>query len=114
MSSAALEAHLAEGLTTVCRCWAVTRRDGVTYGFTDHDMDLVFDGITFRATAMAVSPASLMDTAPQSSLRARVKAASLVPANTTNRKSPRRVMSICMLPILPDQQTVSPTGTVFS
>lgn len=54
----ALEAHLATGITTVCRCWSLTRRDGVRYGFTDHDGDLSFDGLVFRAdtglTARAV------------------------------------------------------------
>ncbi len=47
--NAAFVAHLATGLTNVCRCWAVIRRDGVTYGFTDHDLPLVFDGLTYRA-----------------------------------------------------------------
>ena len=47
----ALSDHMATGLTTVCRCWAVTRLDGVVYGFTDHDQALAFDGITFRADA---------------------------------------------------------------
>lgn len=42
-------AHVEGGLTTVCRCWAVARRDGVVYGFTDHDLPLGFDGITFKA-----------------------------------------------------------------
>lgn len=41
--------HLQTGLTTVCRCWAVTRRDDVVFGFTDHDEDLSFEGITFKA-----------------------------------------------------------------
>ena len=45
----ALQAHLDSGATTLARAWAVTRRDGVTYGFTDHDCDLSFDGVTFRA-----------------------------------------------------------------
>jgi len=44
-----LQAHMASGLATTCRCWAVTRSDGVVHGFTDHDMDLSFDGVTFRA-----------------------------------------------------------------
>lgn len=44
-----LRDHLATGLTTVCRCWAVKRADGAVYGFTDHDLPLVFDGIAFRA-----------------------------------------------------------------
>lgn len=47
--SEALAAHLATGTTTLCRCWAVARRDGVTLGFTDHDNDLVFGGVLFRA-----------------------------------------------------------------
>lgn len=41
--------HLAQGITTVCHAWAVVRRDGVQMGFTDHDRDLAFDGMTFRA-----------------------------------------------------------------
>jgi uncharacterized phage protein (TIGR02218 family) len=44
-----LHTHLASGLTSVARAWAVTRKDGVQLGFTDHDRDLAFDGITFRA-----------------------------------------------------------------
>lgn len=50
MSAEALQAHLAGGVTTVCRVWAVARRDGVTMGFTDHDRDLSFDGVVFRAS----------------------------------------------------------------
>jgi len=44
-----LEAHLKSATTTLCRCWAVTRRDRVVYGFTDHDLDLEFAGLRFRA-----------------------------------------------------------------
>lgn len=44
-----LAAHLAGGVTTTCQCWAVVRRDGAVLGFTDHDRDLVFEGVTFRA-----------------------------------------------------------------
>lgn len=53
-----MQAHLSSGVTTLCRCWAVTRRDGVVLGFTDHDGDLGFDGVVFRAntglTALAL------------------------------------------------------------
>ncbi|KUP91711.1 DUF2163 domain-containing protein [Tritonibacter horizontis] len=45
----ALNAHLKSGATTLCRAWAVTRSDGIELGFTDHDCDLSFDGIVFRA-----------------------------------------------------------------
>lgn len=51
MAGAELYAHLAGGVTTVCRVWSVLRRDGLAFGLTDHDRDLVFDGLTFRADA---------------------------------------------------------------
>ncbi len=58
MMDAALQEHLAKGLTTLCRCWSITRRDGVVHGFTDHDLDLEFAGRAFKAdtgmTAMAL------------------------------------------------------------
>jgi uncharacterized phage protein (TIGR02218 family) len=41
--------HLSTGATTLCRAWALTRRDGVVLGFTDHDCDLEFEGIVFGA-----------------------------------------------------------------
>lgn len=41
--------HLQSRQTTICRAWAVTRRDGWVRGFTDHDRDLAFDGVQFRA-----------------------------------------------------------------
>ena len=41
--------HLAAGVTTVCRCWDVARGDGAVLGFTDHDRDLSFDGVVYRA-----------------------------------------------------------------
>ncbi|MEM1151007.1 MAG: DUF2163 domain-containing protein [Pseudomonadota bacterium] len=49
MSVEALQAHLAGGLTTVARAWLLERRDGVRFGFTDHDLPLSFDGVTFDA-----------------------------------------------------------------
>lgn len=45
----ALAAHLATGATTVARAFSVTRTDGTVMGFTDHDRDLVFDSVTFKA-----------------------------------------------------------------
>lgn len=44
-----LAAHLAGGVTTLARCWRIERRDGLLFGFTDHDVDLTFDGVTYRA-----------------------------------------------------------------
>lgn len=47
--SEAFQAHLDSGACTLARAWAITRRDGAVMGFTDHDRDLQFEGITFRA-----------------------------------------------------------------
>jgi uncharacterized phage protein (TIGR02218 family) len=47
--SAGLQAHLDSGTTTLAWGWRVTRADGTVMGFTDHDVDLVFDGTTFAA-----------------------------------------------------------------
>lgn len=46
---AELMSHLAGGATTLARAFAVRRSDGVELGFTDHDRDLSFDGLTFSA-----------------------------------------------------------------
>jgi uncharacterized phage protein (TIGR02218 family) len=44
-----LQAHLETGATTLAWCWRVVRPDGAVFGFTDHDRDLSFDAVTFRA-----------------------------------------------------------------
>lgn len=49
--SQALLAHLSTGCTTTCRCWLLARKDGWTRGFTDHDADISFGGIVFRASS---------------------------------------------------------------
>ncbi len=49
--TAELAADLASGSTTLCWCWRLSRRDGVQFGFTDHDHDLLFEGTTFEAVA---------------------------------------------------------------
>lgn len=55
----AFAAHLAGGVTTLCRCWALTRRDGLRLGFTDHDRDLVLGGLTYAArTGLEAAEAS--------------------------------------------------------
>lgn len=47
----ALRAHLATGVTTVCRAWVLQRTDGTVLGFTDHDRDLTVEGVTCRAAS---------------------------------------------------------------
>ncbi|MEX0853649.1 MAG: DUF2163 domain-containing protein [Bauldia sp.] len=43
-----LAAHLATGVTTLCRCWRVARSDGVVLGFTDHDRAIDFDAVSYE------------------------------------------------------------------
>ncbi|HEY7229432.1 MAG TPA: DUF2163 domain-containing protein [Pseudolabrys sp.] len=47
--STALQSKLNSGATTLCRCWLITRRDGVMRGFTDHDDDVVVGSVNCRA-----------------------------------------------------------------
>jgi uncharacterized phage protein (TIGR02218 family) len=52
-------AHLAGGVTTLCRCWSLRRRDGTALGFTDHDRDLTFAGLVHAArTGLEAAEAS--------------------------------------------------------
>lgn len=43
-----LEAHLASGATTLAWAWRITRADGESFGFTDHDRVLIFEGTMFE------------------------------------------------------------------
>jgi uncharacterized phage protein (TIGR02218 family) len=45
------QAHLDSGSTTLSHCWRVTLKSGERLGFTDHDMDMNFDGTVFEASA---------------------------------------------------------------
>lgn len=42
---------LVNTVTTLCHCWRLTRRDGLVQGFTDHDRDIAFSGVTFAAAS---------------------------------------------------------------
>lgn len=42
-------AHAQSGITTLARCWGLTRKDGTRFGFTDHDLDLAFEDWHFTA-----------------------------------------------------------------
>jgi uncharacterized phage protein (TIGR02218 family) len=45
-----LAAHLAGEVTTLATCWRLERADGWVRGFTDHDRELVVDGLTYVAS----------------------------------------------------------------
>lgn len=51
--SSALKAHLALPLTTLATCWRIECLDSTVYGFTNHDVDLVIDGVTYLASSGA-------------------------------------------------------------
>lgn len=55
----ALQTKLESGVTTLCRCFVLTRRDGVVQGFTDHDEDIALNGVACRAgTGLTASEAT--------------------------------------------------------
>ncbi len=52
--AATLQTALDSGVTTLCWCWRVIRRDGVTLGFTDHDQPLTVAGQLHQAASARV------------------------------------------------------------
>lgn len=49
--SPSMQAKLDACVSTFCNCWRLARKDGMVMGFTDHDRDLSFGGVTFRAAS---------------------------------------------------------------
>lgn len=49
--AAPLAAHLAQPATTLCRLWRVALKDGTVLGFTDHDQDVAYGGLVYRANS---------------------------------------------------------------
>lgn len=48
--SAQLEAHLQGTTTTTCRLWKVTRADLQVFGYTDNVVDVLYLGVTYKAS----------------------------------------------------------------
>lgn len=46
-----LTARIESGAAMLCHAWVLRRADGVAMGFTDHDRDLVVDGVACRASS---------------------------------------------------------------
>lgn len=57
-----LATHIAGEVTTLATCWKLTRRDSTILGFTDHDCDIVFDTLTYKA-ATGFSPSAVANSA---------------------------------------------------
>lgn len=51
MTTETLSEHLSSGTSDVARCWRLTRKDGTQFGFTDHDVDIQFEGLEFKANS---------------------------------------------------------------
>ena len=41
--------HILGEVTNLCTFWKITRTDGFTQGFTNHDKNIIIDGITYKA-----------------------------------------------------------------
>ncbi len=61
-ASDTLKASLAQCAATLATLWKVTRTDGVVMGFTDHDRDLAYNGITYKA-ATGFTPSTISGSA---------------------------------------------------
>ncbi|MFA4939342.1 DUF2163 domain-containing protein [Brevundimonas sp.] len=46
-----MAARIESGAATLCHVWRLERGDGAVMGFTDHDRDLVLDGVVCRAAS---------------------------------------------------------------
>lgn len=47
--TAAFAGHLAQTVTSLATIWRITRQDGRSFFMTDHDVDIVYDGNTYKA-----------------------------------------------------------------
>jgi len=59
--SAAMALHVAGEVTTLCRCWIIETREGIKTGFTDHDQDIMIDGVLCEKNA-GMEASSIEDT----------------------------------------------------
>jgi len=60
--STQLLAHLQKDVTTLCTCWKAVLKNGTTYGFTDHDQDITYLGVVYKAST-GYTPTSIATTA---------------------------------------------------
>jgi len=52
-----LKSTIENEIRTIARLWKLTRQDGTIMGFTDHDEDIVYDGVTYEASSGVLSSA---------------------------------------------------------
>lgn len=114
--SAEFEAHLTSNSTTLCRCWLVRRKDGVTLGFTDHDRDLEFEGAVFQAgtglTASALEQTSGLSVNNTSAVGA-LSAAAVTDADLmAGRYDGAEVLAYLVNWVEPEQRVLQFRGTL--
>lgn len=57
-----LQNHIAGEVTSLATCWKLKRRDNVVFCFTDHDRDIVFESLTYKAST-GFTPSTIASTA---------------------------------------------------
>lgn len=57
-ASAAMQSHIAGRVTTLAHLWLITRTDNQVFGFTSHNENITYDGVTYVA-AYGFNPSSL-------------------------------------------------------
>jgi len=57
----ALATHFNARVTTLCEYWVATLADGTVYGFTDHDRDVMVNGVTCKAGS-GFDPSAIVQT----------------------------------------------------
>lgn len=60
--SSELADHIAGECTTLATCWKVTRKDALVLGFTDHNIDIEFESVSYKA-ASGFNPSSITSNA---------------------------------------------------
>lgn len=57
-----LKTHLQGEVTTLANCWKLTRKDGIIFGFTDHDKNINFESLEYQADT-GFTPTAVQSTA---------------------------------------------------
>ena len=58
-AGAGLQSHIAQQSTTLATLWKITPRVGSAIGFTDHDADITYSGLTYQAESSAYRPTTI-------------------------------------------------------
>ena len=59
-----MAARIDSGAATLCHAWLLRRADGTTFGFTDHDRELILDGVVCSAASGWTAGAAEIDDPP--------------------------------------------------